>query len=91
MCDDEMPSATRDVIDESDAQLTSRIGGLTNVHVIDQRSVLTPSLPQSTGASNDWLDESHRTEAGFKTLTQHRWDVPLSMAPGWAPAAGDLA
>ena len=49
MGDDEMPSATRDVIDESDAQLASLIGRLTNVHVIDQRSVLTPS-PRSRRA-----------------------------------------
>ncbi|MBC8056662.1 MAG: hypothetical protein H7Y61_08790 [Rhizobiales bacterium] len=91
LSDADMLAATRDVIDEFNNQLARRIAILPNVHLIDQRGLLTPGLPKSTGESNDWLDEIHPTEAGFEALARQRWDAPLSMALGWMPAPGDTA
>ena len=91
LSDADMLAATRDVIDEFNAQLARRIATLPNVHAIDQRGLLTAALPRSTAESNDWLDEIHPTEAGFEKLTRQRWNVPLSVALGWVPMPGDLA
>jgi hypothetical protein len=66
------------------------IAKLANVHVIDQRGLLTPAAPHTSGADGDWLDEIHPTKEGFTKLARNRWDVPLSRALGWQPAAGDL-
>ena len=90
LSDADMLAATRDVIDEFNAQLARRIATLPNVHLIDQRGLLKPALPGSTGQSNDWLDEIHPTAAGFDELTRQRWHVPLSRALGWQPQPGDL-
>ena len=61
-----------------------------NVHVIDQRGLLTPAEPRTEDASNDWLDEIHPNEEGFAKLARNRWEVELAKALGWSPNPGDL-
>jgi hypothetical protein len=90
LTDAQMRSAADAVIDEMNLQLQSVIAALPNVHVIDQRGLLTPAAPSSTGLDGDWLDEIHPSKEGFTKLARNRWDVPLSRALGWQPAAGDL-
>jgi len=90
LADAQMRAAADAVVDEMNRQLRQVIAKLANVHVIDQRGLLTPAAPNSTGADRDWLDEIHPTKEGFTKLARNRWDVPLSRALGWKPAAGDL-
>lgn len=86
----QMRAAADAVIDEINAQFQQVIGRLPNVHVIDQRGLLRPAAASATGVDADWLDEIHPTREGFTKLARNRWDVPLSCALGWQPAAGDL-
>lgn len=88
--DAQMRSAADAVVDEMNRQLREVIAVLPNVHVIDQRGLLAPAAPNSSGQNGDWLDEIHPTKEGFSRLARNRWDVPLSRALGWQPAASDL-
>jgi hypothetical protein len=88
--DAQMRSTADAVVDEMNRQLKQVIAALPNVHVIDQRGLLTPAAPNSSGQSGDWLDEIHPTREGFAKLARNRWDVPVSRALGWQPAAADL-
>jgi hypothetical protein len=88
--DTQMRAAADAVVDELNRQLALRIAVLDNVHVIDQRGLLSPAAPGTTGNDADWLDEIHPNPQGFVRLARNRWDVPLSRALGWEPAAGDL-
>ena len=90
LTDAQMRSAADAVIDEMNLQLQRVIAGLANVHVIDQRGLLTPAAANATGPDADWLDEIHPTKEGFTKLAHNRWDVPLSKALGWQPGAGEL-
>jgi hypothetical protein len=90
LTDVEMRSVADAIVDELNRQLQLAFAGAPNVHVIDQRGLLTPADPQTTQASNDWLDEIHPTERGFVKLATNRWEVELAKALGWSPAAGDL-
>ncbi len=87
--DAQMRRAADAVVDELNEQLAAQIATLPNVHVIDQRGLLVPAAPGTTGEDADWLDEIHPNEGGFTKLARNRWDVPLSKALGWAPGAGD--
>jgi lysophospholipase L1-like esterase len=88
--DTRMRQAADAVVDEMNRQLAKVIAPLPNVHVIDQRGMLTPAAPGTTGSDADWLDEIHPNPQGFVRLARNRWDVPLSRALGWQPGAGDL-
>jgi hypothetical protein len=90
LTDAQMRAAADAVVDEMNRQLQQLIAKLANVHVIDQRGLLTPAAPNTTGADGDWLDEIHPTREGFTKLARNRWDVPLSRALGWRPVAGEL-
>ena len=90
LTDAQMRSAADAVVDEMNRQLQQVIAKLPNVHVIDERGLLTPAAPNTSGADGDWLDEIHPSKEGFTKLARNRWDVPLSEALGWQPAAGDL-
>ena len=90
LSDAQMRAAADAVIDELNLQLARDIAPLPNVHVIDQRGLLTPAAAQSTGPDADWLDEIHPNEGGFTRLARNRWDVPLASALGWLPGRGDL-
>lgn len=90
LTDTQMRAAADAVIDEMNLQLQQVIAGLANVHVIDQRGLLTPAAANTTGPDADWLDEIHPTKEGFTKLAHNRWDVPLSKALGWQPVAGDV-
>lgn len=87
--DAQMRAAADAVIDEMNRQLAQVIAPLPNVHVIDQRGLLTPAAPGTTGSDADWLDEIHPNEQGFVKLARNRWDVPLSRALGWQPGPGE--
>lgn len=89
--DAQMRAACDAVIDELNRLLALRIAPLDNVFVIDQRGLLTPAAPGTTGNDADWLDEIHPNPQGFVRLARNRWDVPLSQALGWVPQPGDLA
>jgi len=89
LTDAEMRAAADAVIDELNAQLARVIAPLPNVHLIDQRGVLTPAAAGSDGPDADWMDEIHPSQRGFAKLARHRWDVPLALALGWQPGAGD--
>ncbi len=86
----QMRSTADAIIDEMSLQLRAQIAPLPNVHVLDQRGLLTPAGPGTTGSVADWMDEIHPNETGFTKLARNRWDVPLARALGWAPQAGDL-
>jgi hypothetical protein len=90
LSDEQMRAAADAIVDEMNRQLQQVIGALPNVHVIDQRGLLTPAEPGSTGHDADWLDEIHPSKDGFNKLARNRWDVPLSRALGWQPAADEL-
>ncbi|GEM_PF-6843119 len=90
LSDAQMRAAADAIVDEMNLQLQQVIAKLPNVHVIDQRGLLTPAAPGTTGADADWLDEIHPTKEGFTKLARNRWDVPLSQALGWLPAPADL-
>jgi hypothetical protein len=90
LSDAQMRAAADAVVDEMNGQLRQVIAKLANVHIIDQRGLLTPAAPNTTGANADWLDEIHPTKDGFTKLARNRWDVPLSEALGWRPGAGDV-
>ncbi|MBC7991647.1 MAG: hypothetical protein H7Z15_00195 [Rhizobacter sp.] len=90
LSDEQMRAATDAVVDEMNRQLAQVIAPLPNVHVIDQRGLLTPAEPGTTGQNADWLDEIHPSKEGFNKLARNRWDVPLSRALGWQPAAGEV-
>ncbi|MDH5539491.1 MAG: hypothetical protein OEY03_08815, partial [Rhizobacter sp.] len=77
------------VVDELNQQLQREIAPLPQVHLIDQRGLLTPASPGSTGSNGDWLDEIHPSREGFNKLARNRWDVPLARALDWQPAAGE--
>lgn len=87
--DARMRSAADAVVDELNAELAAHVATLPNVHVIDQRGLLEPAAPGSTGDDADWLDEIHPNAGGFTTLARNRWDVPLAKALGWVPRAGE--
>jgi hypothetical protein len=90
LTDEEMLAAARQVIDALNGRLRMEVAALPNVIVIDQRRLLTPAAPGSSGVSNDWMDEIHPTATGFLRLTRNRWDVALATALGWDPRATDL-
>ena len=90
LTDVQMRAAADAVVDEMNLQLAQVIAPLPNVHVIDQRGLLTPAAAGTTGSDADWLDEIHPNPQGFVKLARNRWDVPLSRALGWLPGAGDL-
>lgn len=90
LTDAQMRSVADAIVDELNRQLQLAFAGAANVHVIDQRGLLTPAEPGSTGPSNDWIDEIHPTEQGFATLARNRWDVEVSRALGWNPGPADL-
>ncbi|MDM0104960.1 SGNH/GDSL hydrolase family protein [Variovorax sp. J22R24] len=90
LSDVEMRSVADAIVDELNRQLQLAFAAAPNVHVIDQRGLLTPADPQSEEASNDWLDEIHPNEDGFAKLARNRWEVELAKALGWSPNAGDL-
>ena len=90
LTDAQMRSAADAVVDEMNLQLRGVIAKLPNVHVIDQRGLLTPAGAGTTSADSDWLDEIHPSKEGFTKLARNRWDVPLSQALGWQPRAGEL-
>jgi hypothetical protein len=39
-----------------------------SMRIIDTRNILTPAVPGTTGASNDWLNEIHPTREGYNKL-----------------------
>lgn len=86
----QMRAATDAVINELNDQFRRELGALGNVHVIDQRGLLTPASAASTGPEGDWLDEIHPSKAGFEKLARQRWDVALARALGWAPGPVDV-
>jgi lysophospholipase L1-like esterase len=90
LTDAQMRAAADAVVDEMNRQLQKVIAKLPNVHVIDQRGLLTPAAPRTSGVDGDWLDEIHPSKEGFTKLARNRWDVPLSRALGWRPVAGEL-
>lgn len=90
LTDAQMRAAADAVVDELNRQLQRVIARLPNVHVIDQRGLLTPAAANTAGADADWLDEIHPTKEGFSKLARSRWDVPLSEALGWQAAEGEL-
>jgi lysophospholipase L1-like esterase len=90
LSDAQMRSAADTIVDEMNHQLQRVIATLPNVHVIDQRGLLTPALPGTSGPDADWLDEIHPGKDGFSKLARNRWDVPLSRALGWASTEGDV-
>lgn len=85
LSDAEMRSTADAVIDELNEQLAHVIAPLKNVHVIDQRGLLTAAAAGSDGPDADWADEIHPSQAGFAKLARNRWDVALSTALGWKP------
>jgi hypothetical protein len=90
LSDEQMRAAADAVVDEMNHQLQRVIAPLPNVHVIDQRGLLTPAEPGTTGLDADWLDEIHPSKDGFSKLARHRWNVALSLALGWSPKEGEL-
>lgn len=86
----QMRSVADALVDELNRQLKDAIAPLENVHVIDQRGLLTPAAPGSTNSDADWMDEIHPNTQGFVRLARNRWDVPISKKLGWTPNAGDL-
>jgi len=90
LSDPQMRSVADAIVDELNRQLRAAFLDAADVHVIDQRGLLTPAEPRTTTSSNDWMDEIHPTEGGFAKLARNRWDVELSKALGWVPNAGDV-
>lgn len=90
LSDAEMRSAAAEVIDELNRRLVALVAPLANVFLIDQRGLLTPAAPGSTGPEGDWMDEIHPSRTGFTKLARHRWDVPLAQALGWQAPPGAL-
>lgn len=90
LSDAQMRAAADAVIDELNRQLAGVIAPLGNVHVIDQRGLLTPAAAGFSGDSADWLDEIHPNEKGFEKLARNRWNAALSRALGWLPQPGDI-
>lgn len=88
--DVQMRAAADAVIDQLNVQLRARCAQRRNVIFLDQRGLLTPADPGSTGPSKDWMDEIHPSEAGFARLACHRWDVLLAQTLGWRFHADDL-
>jgi hypothetical protein len=78
LSDAQMRAEARQVVDTLNRRLAALVAGLPNVYLIDQRGLLTPAEPGSTGASNDWLDEIHPTPEGFVKLARQRWDIVLA-------------
>lgn len=88
--DARMRSVSDAIIDQFNRLLALRYSGSAGVQVVDQRGLLTPASPGSTGEEGDWLDEIHPSATGFARLARNRWDVPLGRQLGWDPAPGDL-
>jgi len=78
LSDAQMLAEAHAVIDTLNQRLAALVAGLPNVYLLDQRGLLTPAQPGSTGASNDWLDEIHPTPDGFVKLARNRWDSVLA-------------
>ncbi|TAK75023.1 MAG: hypothetical protein EPO12_19425 [Aquabacterium sp.] len=85
-----MRSVSDAIVDQFNRRLADRYGSNDRVQVIDQRGLLTPASPGSTGEEGDWLDEIHPSAIGFAKLARNRWDVPLGRTLGWNPAPQDL-
>lgn len=85
LSDADMLASAKMVITKLNSRLKSDISTLPNVHVIDQRGLLTLAAPGSTTASGDWLDEIHPTAAGFNKLAKNRWDYAVAKGLGWIP------
>jgi hypothetical protein len=88
--DTEMRSLADAIVDELNRQMIALAASLSNVHFIDQRGLMIPAAPLSTGATEHWLDEIHPNRAGFKHLAENRWNVALAKALGWVPVASEL-
>lgn len=83
--DAEMLDAARRVIgglNDRLRQLVSSLPASANVWLLDQRGLLTLGAPGSTGESGDWMDEIHATPAGYRKLTEARWNPWLALALG---------
>lgn len=89
LSDAEMLDAAKAAIDKLNAMLYEVVRTEHDIHLIDQRGLLTPAVPGSTTASGDWLDEIHPSEAGFATLANNRWNHALAQSLGWSAKAGD--
>jgi lysophospholipase L1-like esterase len=88
--DAEMRSLADAIVDEINRQMAALAASLSNVHFIDQRGLLTPAAPLSTGGTEHWLDEIHPNQDGFKRLAENRWNVAVAKALGWKPITADL-
>jgi hypothetical protein len=88
--DAEMRSLADAIVDEINIQFAALAATLPNVLFIDQRGLLAPAVPASTGESGHWLDEIHPSIAGFKHLARNRWDVTLAKALGWKGSPANL-
>lgn len=79
----QMRAVTDAVIDALNEELAKLCTPGSNVVFIDQRGLLTPAAPDTTGPDADWADEIHPGDGGYAKVARERWDVLLAEALGW--------
>lgn len=75
---DEMRQMAKDVIDALNGWLERMVKPLPGVHLLDTRRTLTLAAPDTTKASNDWMDEIHATPEGWAKLAAAAWNPALA-------------
>src|SRR4029078_10218803 len=76
--DDEMRAMAKDVIDTFNRWLDTLVRPLPGVHLLDTRRTLEIAEPNTTKASNDWMDEIHATPDGWAKLAATAWNPTLA-------------